>query len=433
MTKAQYTLDPSLLQPVKSGVAYWTGLLAPKAKNTDPWQIFVSTDKEQNAAAISSSFRPKNGEVEETKVHYVSQQLQDGKKLLRMTEEVAKMDDMPLGDYGVSYVIIGRYMGAARQGAVDGWWQDADTVLPTNEQAADIQGTIRHELGHALGIGYAVEYLDEKGDVYKPASVEEIKKSKTTREAMMRFDPEVTDRDSWNLHLADQNLNPAKPGMEILSAAGFADKTASNELKDVRFGLYGGYSKGHSEGMAYLDYGWLRNRLRRGVMGMTANANYHSRILELGGEYLYDLHAVKNLPWHMRPYVNAQLSRLWQNSYSESGAGIFGQDVKSTHNNYFGAGAGVEFKRYMTNGSFAIRAGVKHAFAGAEPKLRYGYLGDAVNTYNMRNVQDKTHFVLSMGGEAEVARGWTVGGDAVFQRGRHDKDWSCGITVKRTW
>jgi outer membrane autotransporter protein len=51
----------------------------------------------------------------------------------------------------------------------------------------------------------------------------------------------------------------------------------------------------------------------------------------------------------------------------------------------------------------------------------------------MRNVQDKTHFVLSIGGEAEVAKGWTVGGDATFQRGSHDKDWSCSITVKRMW
>ena len=219
------------------------------------------------------------------------------------------------------------------------------------------------------------------------------------------------------------------------SKTSFSDNTASNELRDVRFGLYGGYSKGRSEGLVYLDYGWLRNKLRRGIsnLGLTAGADYHSRILELGGEYLYDLQAEKNVPWHVRPYVNAQLSRLWQNSYREDGAGIYNQVVDSKHNDYFGMGAGVEFKRYLAGGSYAIRAGVKHAFAGAEPKLRYSYMGDAANTYDMRNVQDKTHFVLSIGGEAEVAKGWTVGGDATFQRGSHDKDWSCSITVKRMW
>ena len=215
----------------------------------------------------------------------------------------------------------------------------------------------------------------------------------------------------------------------------FSDNIASNELRDVRFGLYGGYCKGRSEGLVYLDYGWLRNKLRRGItnLGLTVGADYHSRILELGGEYLYDLQAEKNVPWHVRPYVNAQLSRLWQNSYREEGAGIYNQVVDSKHNDYFGMGAGVEFKRYLAGGSYAIRAGVKHAFAGAEPKLRYSYMGNQANTYDMRNVQDKTHFVLSIGGEAEVAKGWTVGGDATFQRGSHDKDWSCSVTVKRMW
>jgi hypothetical protein len=107
--------------------------------------------------------------------------------------------------------------------------------------------------------------------------------------------------------------------------------------------------------------------------------------------------------------------------------------VQGKHNDYFGMGAGVEFKRYLPGGNYAIRAGVRHAFAGAEPKLRYSYMGDAANTYDMRNVQDKTHFVLSIGGEAEVAKGWSVVGDAGFTRGRHDKDFSCSVTVKRMW
>ena len=219
------------------------------------------------------------------------------------------------------------------------------------------------------------------------------------------------------------------------SSTGFSDNTATNELADTRFGLYAGYNKAGKEAMVYLDYGWMRNKLRRGItgLGLTANARYHSRILELGGEYLYDLHAAKNVPWHVRPYVNAQLSRLWQNSYSEEGAGVFNQVVESKHNDYFGMGAGVEFKRYLPGGNYAIRAGVRHAFAGAEPKLRYSYMGDAANTYDMRNVQDKTHFVLSVGGETQIAKGWSIGGDAGFTRGRHDRDFSCSVTVKRMW
>ena len=168
-------------------------------------------------------------------------------------------------------------------------------------------------------------------------------------------------------------------------------------------------------------------------MGLTASAGYRSRILELGGGYLYDLQAGKNVAWHVRPYANAQISRLWQEGYSESGAGVFGQNVSGRHNDYAGAEAGVEFKRYLAGGSYAIRAGVKHAFAGAEPTLRYSYMGDRADTYDMRNVQDKTHFVLSAGGETEFAKGWKAGGDAVWQRGSHDREWSCSVMIKRMW
>ena len=63
----------------------------------------------------------------------------------------------------------------------------------------------------------------------------------------------------------------------------------------------------------------------------------------------------------------------------------------------------------------------------------------------MRNVQDKTNFVLSIVGEAEVAKGGSIsgetqfakggsiGGDAGFIRGCHDKDFSRSVTVKRMW
>lgn len=59
--KAGYTLNPSLIEPVKAGMAYWTGLIGPKAKNETPWQVFVTMEtKEPNAsgerAGISRQF-----------------------------------------------------------------------------------------------------------------------------------------------------------------------------------------------------------------------------------------------------------------------------------------------------------------------------------------------------------------------------------------
>lgn len=216
---------------------------------------------------------------------------------------------------------------------------------------------------------------------------------------------------------------------------GFADTGARNEMKDTRLGFYGGYSLGPHAGFVYLDYGWLKNDISRSLahLNLFPKANYDSRILELGGEYKYDLNAKQMTPWHLSPYANVQLSELWQDGYTESGAGIFGQRVSSAKNTYFAGGVGFECRRYLANGSYALRLGVKHAFTGTDPKLTFGYVGDEASSYEMRNEQDKTHFVVSLGGEAEFAPGWWLTGDATLQKGAHDKDMMCALTLRRMW
>ena len=215
----------------------------------------------------------------------------------------------------------------------------------------------------------------------------------------------------------------------------FADSLSHNNLKDTRLGLYGGYSKGAHSGFVYLDYGRLNNDLTRNLTGlnMRAQAEYSSRLLELGGEYKYDLNAYKTTPWHISPYANMQLSRLSQDGYAEQNAGIFGQRVNSKTNTYFAGGVGMEFKRYLPKGSYELRLGIKHAFSGADPRLTYGYVGNEASSYEMRGQQDKTHFIMSLGGEAEFAPGWTLAGDLSYQKGSHDKDVMAVVTLRRMW
>ena len=93
----------------------------------------------------------------------------------------------------------------------------------------------------------------------------------------------------------------------------------------------------------------------------------------------------------------------------------------------------MEFKRYLSNGSYAMRLGVKHAFAGADPKFTYGYIGNDTASYELKGQQDKTHFIMSLGGEVEFAPGWTMAGDFALQRGSHDKDMMAALTLRRMW
>ncbi|MBQ1614909.1 MAG: autotransporter domain-containing protein, partial [Selenomonas sp.] len=184
----------------------------------------------------------------------------------------------------------------------------------------------------------------------------------------------------------------------------FAAGSASSKVQDTRLGVYAGYKRGPHEGYVYLNHGWLKNDLSRGITGIgMAEADYNSRILELGGEYKYDLQANKLATWHVSPYVNMQLSHLWQDGYTESGVGVLGQRVNSAENTYFATGLGLEFKRYLNKGSYAMRLGLRHAFSGANPRVTFGLAGDGATVFEMRGQQDKTHMVMSLGGEAEFS------------------------------
>ena len=214
---------------------------------------------------------------------------------------------------------------------------------------------------------------------------------------------------------------------------GYGADSSRATVYDTRLGLYAGYHNRQSDVYFYVNGGQLRNSLHRGIssLGLTTNANYKSRIIEIGGEYKYNL--TPNKAWNISPFINFQASHLKQNSYHEHGAGIYNQHVESDSNTYFAAQTGLDFKRYYQTGMFGFKFGVKRGFTGADPDLRISYEGDGSSSYRLRKERDKTHFVFSVRGESEFARGWFVGGEAELQRGKNDKDVTASIMLRRTW
>lgn len=175
----------------------------------------------------------------------------------------------------------------------------------------------------------------------------------------------------------DRMLNENWRGGVFLSyqSMDLGAESGGGNIFDTRFGIYAGYHKNAADAYLYADYGWIRNKLRRsiGTLGLGAEAKYNSHLAEIGGEYKYDLHANDGKTWHVSPYANLQLSWLNQSAYTESSAGIFNQHVDGRHNTYFAGQLGVELKRYLRRGSYGLRLGVKHAFAGADPEFSFRY------------------------------------------------------------
>ena len=214
---------------------------------------------------------------------------------------------------------------------------------------------------------------------------------------------------------------------------GYGAESSRATVYDTRIGLYAGYHNKQSDVYFYINGGQLRNSLHRGIssLGLATKANYKSHIVEIGGEYKYDLQPKKI--WHVSPFVNFQASYLKQNSYNERGAGIYNQHVESGSNTYFAAQTGIDLKRYYRTGMIGMRFGIKRGFTGADPDLRMSYEGDSSNSYRIRYNRDKTHFLCSLRGESEFARNWFLGGEAEFQFGENDKDVTASIMLRRIW
>ena len=90
-------------------------------------------------------------------------------------------------------------------------------------------------------------------------------------------------------------------------------------------------------------------------------------------------------------------------------------------------------KRVAKLGSYGARIGVKHAFSGAEPSINYHFEGDPINSHRLFNKQDKTHFVLRLFGDVNLAQNWTLAGDARLLKSSHDKDIAASVTLRKMW
>lgn len=215
-----YTLPASLKTGVEAGVRYWADLLSAGAKNSAPVQILVRNQ----AGLMNASAGPfvyHNGA--EVMYNYTAQGLQQGKSLLILDPAAAAQVTPGTGDLGGILITVGQYIGVDGANTVYGWYNDADTVLPTNEQSADFIGTIRHEMAHALGIGASTEAVGKNdADNRAPMDV-----SNGYANELKKFEGFLDDN-SWMSHLQDQNGNRAAAGKEIVTSAYFSKLQAAN-------------------------------------------------------------------------------------------------------------------------------------------------------------------------------------------------------------
>ena len=202
--------------------------------------------------------------------------------------------------------------------------------------------------------------------------------------------------------------------------------------QDWRIGAYMGKQHGAVQQYGYVNYGKLGNHYN----DPWTDVKYHGQIVELGGEYKYDLHHDDGKTYHVSPYVNMQASRYMQKSYClqafPDGSRIV---ANSINNNYLAGETGVELRRELQNGNYAVRLGYKRVLAGEGPELAEGYeigghrVPGVGRSYS--NDIDKDYLHLTLGGTLKLSKNLSATAEGAWLEGRHDRELKAD--VKLNW
>lgn len=197
--------------------------------------------------------------------------------------------------------------------------------------------------------------------------------------------------------------------------------------QDWRIGAYMGKHHGAVQQYGYVNYGKLGNHFN--YPGI--DNKYRGQIVELGGEYKYDLHHADGKTYHVSPYVNVQASRYMQKSYREA-LPPYELVHASINNNYLAGETGVELRRELQNGNYAVRLGYKRVLAGEGPELAFTMEypgGVASQVYS--NPIDKDYLHLTVGGTLKLSKRLSATAEGGWLEGRHDRELMAD--VKLNW
>lgn len=195
--------------------------------------------------------------------------------------------------------------------------------------------------------------------------------------------------------------------------------------QDWRIGAYMGKQHSAVQQYGYVNYGKLGNHYN----DTWEDVKYRGQIVELGGEYKYDLHHDDGKTYHVSPYVNVQASRYMQKSYREA-LPPYELVHASINNNYLAGETGVELWRELQNGNYAVRLGYKRVFVGEGPVFGFTVKGTESGQHYSQDI-DKDYLHLTLGGTLKLTKTLSATAEGGWLKGEHDRELMAD--VKLNW
>ena len=217
----------------------------------------------------------------------------------------------------------------------------------------------------------------------------------------------------------------------------FASTGSTLKNKDYRLGIYGIREKGPQQTFLYFDLGQQNNDGKRWITAgasYLADSSYKSHTIELGGRYTYDTDYGKAQSWHRKPYGELQVVHYNQDSYSESGAGVWNQSVGSGSSTYSAVTVGLGLEKKMKNEEIEVHAGYKRVLSGSDPTYPVHWLDCSDNGYQLRGSGlDKNLLVVGVHMEQNQEDGWRLSGDVELEKGHSQRNIQASVMLKKSW
>lgn len=103
----------------------------------------------------------------------------------------------------------------------------------------------------------------------------------------------------------------------------------------------------------------------------------------------------------------------------------------AVNNNYLAGEIGVELRRELQAGNYALRLGYKRVFAGEAPVYGFTLEGHPEAAQHYSNPMDKNYLHLTLDGTLELSERLSVTAEGGWLEGKHDRELMAD--VKLNW